>query len=297
MKPVKLDFTAESDCTVENALRRSGVSRRLLTRLKHTDGGISLNGRQARSIDPVKAGDILTITDCAPQRASAEPSLRVFAPIVYEDDSLVVFDKPSGMPVHPSAGHSLDTLGNLFAALFPDMTFRPVNRLDKDTSGLCIAAKSAYAAAVLSGGRPGACTDKIYYAVVCGTITAGGAVDLPIAREQESIIKRCVREDGKPSVTLYEPVASSGRYTLLRLRLLTGRTHQIRVHMSHIGFPLAGDDLYGGDCRDIKRQALHCGEVAISHPITKERMTFISPLTDDMLYLIGQSPANAIVPK
>lgn len=266
----------ENPQTLQNfLLGRKGVSRRLLTKLKRTDGGITRNGEPIRSIDTVYCGDeiILRFSDSS----FLEPDGSRNVPVAFENESLVVFDKPTGMPVHPSIKHQGDTLGNFFAYRYPNLTFRPVNRLDRDTSGLCIVAKDAHAANLLQG----SCT-KVYYAAVHGIPEESGRIDAPIARERESIIVRCVREDGQPSVTAYRRIECTEKYSLMEVRPETGRTHQIRVHFSHIGHPLAGDDMYGGSRRDIGRQALHCGELTFTEPLSGEKITVTSPIPHDM---------------
>ncbi len=266
----------ENPQTLQNfLLGRKGVSRRLLTKLKRTEGGITRNGEPIRSIDTVYCGDeiILRLNDSS----FLEPDGSRNVPVAFENESLVVFDKPAGMPVHPSVKHQGDTLGNFFAYRYPNLTFRPVNRLDRDTSGLCIVAKDAHAANLLQG----SCT-KVYFAAVHGTPGESGRIDAPIARERESIIVRCVREDGQPSVTVYRRLESTGKYSLMEVRPETGRTHQIRVHFSHIGHPLAGDDMYGGSRLEIGRQALHCGELTFTEPSSGEKITVKSPIPHDM---------------
>lgn len=275
MIKMRYEFTADRDTTVGDLLKSCSVSRRLTSKLKRAEGGITICGKPARTIDPVKCGDIVVISLC--DKVCLPPDMSLSVKTVFEDESLIIFDKPGGMPVHPSAKHRNDTLGNFFAARFPGLTFRPVNRLDKNTSGLCVVAKDPFSAAVLQKS-----IDKTYYAAAGGSITEAGIIDLPIAREQSSIIIRCVRSDGRRAVTIYKPLAHSEKYTLLKIKLETGRTHQIRVHFSHIGHPLAGDDLYGGDCSDISRQALHCGEITFIHPLTHTPMSFSSPLPDDI---------------
>lgn len=205
----------------------------------------------------------------------------LFAPIVYEDNDVAVYDKPVDMPVHPSHLHRYDTLGNLFAAQHKDMTFRPINRLDKDTSGLCAVAKNPFSAAKLSGN-----IEKTYFAVVCGKLSGGGTIDAPIGRCDGSVITREVRPDGQRAVTNYTVLGGSGKYTLVRIKLETGRTHQIRVHFAHIGYPLAGDDMYGGDISDITHQALHCGELEFTLPVSGEKICLSSPIRDDMKALL-----------
>lgn len=276
---MRLEFSVkDGESTVEQVLRKNGVSKRLISKLKRTEGGIMLGGSHVRTIDTVHNGDVLTVS--IRDNEPLEPSGELCVPIVYEDEHFIIFNKPFGMPVHPSIKHRNDTLGNYFAYLFPDLTFRPINRLDRDTSGLCTVAKNAFAANNLQYN-----IQKVYIAAVCGEITGSGTIDLPIARERESIIKRCVREDGQRAVTHYTPIASNGAYTLLEIHLDTGRTHQIRVHFSHIGFPLAGDDMYGGDTKDISRQALHCSALTLTHPITHESMSFSCELPQDIKHL------------
>lgn len=279
MKEITLLVDSEKEQQLQSfLLDRKGVSRRLLTKLKRIDGGITRNGEPVRSIDTVFPGDeiVLHLED----GAALEPNGNLNVPVVFENESLVIFDKPGGMPVHPSIKHQGDTLGNFFAHCYPDMTFRPVNRLDRDTSGLCIAAKDAYAAKMLQGN-----CQKVYFAAIHGIPEERGTIDAPIARAQESIILRCVREDGKPSVTDYIRMKVGEHYSLMEVRPRTGRTHQIRVHFAYIGHPLAGDDMYGGSREDIGRQALHCGEIAFTDPLSGDKITVTSPIPDDMAKL------------
>lgn len=278
----KIEFTAAAEDdgkSVGEFLRKCGASRRLVTKLKRVSGGITLNGRPTRTVDIIRAGDVAAI-----EMQSGEPldvNSELCAPIVYEDDDVVVYDKPVEMPVHPSHRHRSDTLGNLFAAQHKDMTFRPINRLDKDTSGLCAVAKNPFSAARLSGG-----IEKTYFAVVCGKLSGSGRIDAPIGRCDGSVITREVRSDGQYAVTNYTVLESNDKYSLLRIKLETGRTHQIRVHFAHIGCPLAGDDMYGGDVSDIKHQALHCGELEFSLPVSGERIKLVSPIRSDMAELV-----------
>lgn len=276
MKEIALLVEGEKPQTLQSfLLGRKGVSRRLLTKLKRINGGITRNNEPIRSIDIVFPGDEIVLR---PEDTSfLEPNGSLNVPIVFENESLVIFDKPGRMPVHPSIKHQGDTLGNYFAYRYPELTFRPVNRLDRDTSGLCIAAKDAHAANLLQGS-----CKKVYFAAVHGIPEERGTIDAPIARERESIILRCVREDGQPSVTNYIRLRNGERYSLMEVHPETGRTHQIRVHFAHIGHPLAGDDMYGGGREDIDRQALHCGEITFTEPISGEEITVVSPLPDDM---------------
>ncbi len=273
----ELVFTVDTENPrqLKNYLRDScGVSAGLIRRLKN-EGGIFVNGKAARTVDIVENGDIITLRQNEKSEIEANPDLDV--PIVFENDSVVVFDKPAGMPVHPSTRHRSDTLGNFFAARYGELVFRPVNRLDKDTSGLCLVAKNSHSANILQGS-----THKIYYAAVEGITEDSGTIDAPIARMTESIITRCVREDGRNAVTHYRKIREGNGCSLLEILLETGRTHQIRVHFSHMGYPLAGDDLYGGSREKIARQALHCGKMSFVLPMTNEKITVEAPLPQDI---------------
>ncbi len=254
-------------------------SRRMITRLRQTENGILRNGEKIRTVDVLRAGDILTVNMADEKYLEENGDLNI--PIVYEDDDVVVFNKPFGVPVHPSILHYNDTLGNYFAYLYKELSFRPVNRLDRDTSGLCVAAKNSYAAAQLANG-----VEKVYFAVVGGDVADEGVIDAPIARESDTIIRRCVSESGQRAVTRYKTLQRKNCVSLVRVTLETGRTHQIRVHFSHIGNALAGDELYGGDCREISRHALHCGEVSFVSPVTKQRVSVTAEIPQDMLALL-----------
>ena len=265
--------------TAESFLRKRGFSHKLITKLK-ASGGLTRGGAVLRSVDRVSAGDEVRVR--IEDSGAVVPNPDIKAPIVFENDDIVVFDKPHGLAVHPSIVHYADTLGNLFAALYPESAFRPIHRLDKDTSGLCACAKNKLAASLLSAG-----IEKTYYAVVDGDIGQEGEINVPIGRADGSIIKREVRADGRqPAVTLYRPILRKNGRTLLEITLLTGRTHQIRVHFAHIGFPLCGDELYGGDRTDITRQALHCGKMRFKLPITGEFVEIESPLPEDISRLL-----------
>lgn len=257
--------------------KQEGVSQRLLCRLKQC-GGISCNGHPIRTIDPVTAGDVICLT--LPEESGLTPNPALSVPIVFETEDYLLYDKPAGMPVHPSPGHYTDTLGNAFSAQFPSHAFRPVNRLDRDTTGLCLVAKHAACAAALQYQ-----IQKTYYAAVCGSITESGTICTPIGRCPDSILKRCVTPDGKPAVTHYTPLFREDAYTFLRITLETGRTHQIRVHLASIGHPLAGDSLYGGTLTDCSRHALHCGSMQFPDRFRSAWMTVRCPLPPDFTAL------------
>lgn len=264
-------------------LKALGISRRALISLKQS-GGLTRSGAILRTIDPVHAGETVTLRLPGGEE-SAQANERLHAEIMYEDEDIVVFDKPPDMPVHPSQRHHDDTLANIFAAKYPGLPFRPINRLDRNTSGLCVCAKNQLAAAFLAGS-----ISKVYFAITDGT-PPGDTINAPIGRVGGSVIERCVTPEGKPAVTHFTKIAGEYR-ALLRVTLDTGRTHQIRVHMAHVGFPLCGDDMYGGDCTDISRQALHCGEVSFDRPFTGEHVTVTSPLPDDMKALLKKGTSS-----
>ena len=281
MRIIEFTITDDSDGrTIRDYLRDFGVSSALLTKLKKAENGITLNGEFARSIDRLSTGDTLAIRLESSGKMPVPLENKDVAP-VYNDEDVIIFNKPSGMPVHESRNHLGDTLANIAACYINDSSFRAVYRLDRDTSGLVVIAKNELAASKLAG-RVG----KDYYAVCQGVFTGSGTVDLPIRRERESIIKRGVYDDGERAVTHWEALKTAGGRTLLKLNLETGRTHQIRVHFAHLGTPLLGDSLYGGDCSEIDRQALHCKTVRFIHPVTQQPLEFDTELPEDMKGLI-----------
>lgn len=253
-----------------------GLSARVLTKQKHHENGLQCNGRPCRSIDTLHAGDLFTI--CIPQDTSVYKARNIPIDVLYEDEDYLVIDKPPHMPVHPSPGHDCDSVLNAAAyhyqAKGERTSFRPLYRLDRDTSGILVAAKHrlAVSSAVLQ---------KYYYAVCEGMLEGSGTVDLPIRRTSDSKITREVGP-GKRAVTHWKALKQDRRHTLLKIHLETGRTHQIRVHLSHIGFPLAGDDLYGGSLHPITRQALHLAEVRLSCKVLGIHTTFMSELPEDI---------------
>lgn len=277
---------AENGIEVGRLLRSKGYSRAAVTKLKYNNG-LFLNGKHIRTVDRVSVNDRLTVILSETTDAEPNPSLKV--PVLYDDDDIVVFGKPAGMPVHRSNGHNDDTLENLFAALYPGVCFHAVSRLDRNTSGIVVIAKNKFIASKLMSDeryRP----RKLYYAVIPGGFYEKygetGEINAPIARENESIIKRVVRADGDHACTRYRVTAHNDKMTLLEITLVTGRTHQIRVHFSYLGYPLLGDDLYGGDCTLINRQALHCGNVDFRHPLDDELISLKAPLPEDMAEIL-----------
>ena len=265
---------------IKEFLRAFGVSGSLLKKLKNTENGICKNGAPARTIDTVFCGDRLQIN--IEDSGKAPESADIKINLLYEDEDLIAAEKPAFMPVHESRNHRGDTLSNTVADICGG-AFRAIYRLDRDTSGIVLIAKNEFAAAKLAGR-----VRKDYYAVVCGKIEGSGVIDAPIKRERESIIKRCVAPDGESAVTHYTAIKHSEKYTLVKLKLETGRTHQIRVHFAHIGYPLAGDTLYGGSTEEISRQALHCRDIYFSHPVSEEEIHIFCEMPQDMKKLIEE---------
>lgn len=278
-----LIFTMHWDepAQAERYLRREcGLSHRQISRLKQIPGGMTVNGAHLRSVDTICPGDVIRLHLVDTPNIVPNPKLCV--PVAFADGDVRFFDKPAGMPIHPSHGHREDTLGNAFAAMFPEETFRPVNRLDANTSGLTAVARHAIAAAQLP-----ARIEKTYHAIVTGDPPDRGTINAPLGRTEESIIVRCIRPDGQTAVTHFRTLRRGAKYTLVELHLETGRTHQIRVHMASIGCPLAGDSLYGGDLSDISRHALHCC-AAVYKDAQGQVHRISSALPADMRRLTGE---------
>ena len=281
MNRIQIHVQCSGEMPLGQYLRHSaGVSAGMLKRLKAVPDGITRNGQHLRTVDPVSDGDLIMLH--LPEHCSHTPNPALHVPVVYDSRHVLVCDKPAGIPAHPSMRHREDTLANWFAAAYPDSGFHLVNRLDRNTSGLCLIARTVYAAHRLRGQ-----VQKRYYALVRPGLSGEGTVDAPVARERESVITRCVRADGKPAVTHYRVIRETPRCTLLELIPETGRTHQIRVHMAHIGYPLLGDALYGGDCSVLHAHALHCGMMRLPEPETGEQLSLTAPLRQDMQRILN----------
>ena len=244
------------------------------------------NGESTEGWHKVREGDEISIT--LPDEHSNFPPEDIPIDIVFEDDDLLIVNKQAGIVVHPTRGCPTGTIANALSHYMEqtDRIFkiRFVNRLDRDTSGLLLVAKNAYCQNHITDQMRRGLIQKKYIAIVKGDVSSdSGTIDLPIGRPDSNDIRRGVIESGAPSITHYRVLEHLKDHTLVELLLETGRTHQIRVHMSHIGHPVAGDTLYGGeDPEIIDRQALHAAALSLIHPITKEPVTVQTPLPDDM---------------
>lgn len=292
LEPVLQFVASEADAggTLRDVLQKHhGVSRRLLIHAKFK-GEITVNGLPVYVTYRLQTGDRVIVSVPLEVTEALLPDSMPLA-IRYEDADLMIIAKPAGLVVHPTGNHTRGTLGNGVAAYWQEKgeqrKFRPVNRLDKDTSGLLIVAKNQWVHEQFSRMQKERSLRRIYQAVVHGQVRPDrGTIDAPIGRSDDSIISRVVREDGQPARTHYQVLAAGETATWVELALDTGRTHQIRVHMSHIGHPLFGDDLYGGSRERIERQALHAVRISFVHPRNGEQITITEPLPEDMTRLI-----------
>lgn len=277
----------QSGKAIKNVLSHMGFSSGIVRGLKKAEDGITLNGKPVHTNICVNRNDILSVT----LRDKNSPNiLPVDLPldILYEDDDVLAVNKPRAMPTHPSQNHHDDTLANAVMYYFRgrEFTFRAVTRLDCDTSGIVLVAKNAFCAQLLNNDIKNGLINKEYYAIVNGIPNPPrNVLSAPIKRVENSVILRCVSPDGKQAITEYNVLETKNELALMHLVPRTGRTHQLRVHMSYIGHPIYGDDLYGAPQSE-DRTLLHCGRLGFTHPITKKNMELICPLPQDMLTLI-----------
>ena len=292
---------SDSDQRIYDFLCHHGYSRHIRTWLKQHPGSVRLNGEEALFYFPLKNGDLLEIS--LEEEHPSENIVPVDLPIhiIYEDEDLMVIDKTADMPVHPSIGNYENTLANAAAWYFHrqdiPFVFRCINRLDRDTTGLLILAKHMLSGAILSDQMKKKAIHRTYLAITEGKTDPAGTIDSPIGRTDQSLILRQVdHENGDSACTHYLqkcwhpktfypetlPVPQDG-LSLVQLQLETGRTHQIRVHMTSIGHPLIGDTLYNPETALMNRQALHSYRLAFTHPVTGVSLEFTSPLPEDMV--------------
>lgn len=296
---MKITYTSKTVESVDNVLRkRLKMSHRVI---KENESRVLVNGKHLNRRDNLNIGDILEI-----ELIQNIPDKDMFInkyecksdklDVLYEDDYILAVNKPAGMPVHPSSNHYTNTLSNIVAPYLAKQGIygiHIVTRLDKDTSGVCIFAKHPYIQEQFNIDKIKMKLEKEYVAVVNGKVLKHQIIEEPIARKSDTIILREVRDDGKYAKTEYERCLynSIDNYSVIKIKLYTGRTHQIRVHMSHIGHTLLGDDLYATEeekkyiLKLISRQALHCRKISFLHPITDKLICIEASVPQDMSYL------------
>ena len=279
---------AEEGRKIGDFLREKGYSRHLLRQLKETEDGLLRNGQPTFTTVALKAGDRIRV--CLLEKAEGSEAIMP-APlpfeIVYEDEDLLVVNKPADMPIHPSFQNHGNTLADALTWHYQqhgeDFVYRCINRLDRDTTGLLIVAKHLLSASILSDMVGKREIHREYLAIVEGIPPENGTISAPIGRKKGSAILREVNfETGEPAVTHFARLETRNGLSLVSLKLETGRTHQIRVHMGYIGCPLIGDYLYYPECSRISRQALHSHRLSFLHPITGKALSFTAPLPEDM---------------
>ncbi len=292
----KLSYRVEpafAGWTVEKYLKEKGYSHGCIVHLKKTEEGIRRNGIWAYTNEKLAVGDFLETMFVEEEISENIVPVKMTLEIIYEDEDILVLNKPADTPIHPSQGNYENSLANGVAAYYEEQgnpfVFRCINRLDRDTTGLVLIAKNMLSGAALNLAMQRREIHRTYLAVVKGALKDQGIVDLPIARKEGSTVERCVdREKGERAVTHFECLDRNEKYSLAKIWLETGRTHQIRVHMNALGHPLPGDFLYHKDQSEIGRQALHSWKLEFVHPVTGVRLQFEQPLPEDMKKLLDQ---------
>lgn len=283
-----------SGLKINQYLRRQGYSLQNLTDLKKMNQSVLLNGEWAYLNQRLSAGDQLLIHIQEKESSEKIPPVNLPLDIVYEDEDIIVINKPAGMPIHPSRNNYTNSMANALAWYYKEQgkpfIFRCTNRLDRDTSGLTVVSKHMLSGNIMSTMTAKREFHREYLAISRGHVTpSSGTIDAPLARKPGSIIERTIDyENGERAVTHYQVIKEQNGHSLISLILETGRTHQIRIHMKHLGFPLVGDYLYNPDMEFIGRQALHSHHLNFRHPITREQMDFTAPLPDDMCHVLGE---------
>ena len=279
---------AEEGRKIGDFLREKGYSRHLLRQLKETEDGLLRNAQPTFTTVALKAGDRIRVRllEKAEGSEAIMPAPLPFE-IVYEDEDLLVVNKPADMPIHPSFQNHGNTLADALTWHYQqhgeDFVYRCINRLDRDTTGLLIVAKHLLSASILSDMVGKREIHREYLAIVKGIPPENGTISAPIGRKKGSAILREVNfETGEPAVTHFARLEIRNGLSLVSLKLETGRTHQIRGHMGYIGCPLIGDYLYYPECSRISRQALHSHRLSFLHPITGKALSFTAPLPEDM---------------
>lgn len=276
----------EEEMNIRTLLKQKyKMSTALINKLKQSEDGITVNGARQKVSFQLEPGDVVKLRMREEASEQIVPTPVEFS-ILYEDEDLIIIDKPPYLPTHPSMGHFTNTLANGLAYYWQQKgeayVFRAVNRLDKNTSGVMAVAKNAYIHAQLCSQIQEGQLRRKYRCIVCGAVEKDGTVDAPIGREDGSILRRQVRQDGQQARTHYRVLERKQGHTLLELELETGRTHQIRVHMAYLGYPVLGDFLYGEETEKMPRQALHSSFLTLTHPVTFEALSFEAPLPQDL---------------
>lgn len=286
-----IDYIIDEDSAglrVEQFLRRKRYSGQNLSEIKRMPKSILVNGVHYYMRKELSTGDHLQVRICETQNSEKIPPTKLPLDIVYEDEDLLVLNKPAGMPIHPSLNNYTNSIANALAYYFQSQgkpfIFRCCNRLDRDTSGLTIVSKHLVSGSILSDMTKYREVHREYLAIARGSVTPSeGTIQAPLGRKEGTIIERTVDwEHGEDAVTHYKVVKEANGHSLVSLRLETGRTHQIRIHMKYLGYPLIGDYLYNPDMEYMTRQALHSHHMEFTHPITGEHMSFTAPLPEDM---------------
>lgn len=286
-----IDYIIDEDSAglrVEQFLRRKRYSGQNLSEIKRMPKSILVNGVHYYMRQELSAGDHLQVRICETQNSEKIPPTKLPLDIIYEDEDLLVLNKPAGMPIHPSLNNYTNSMANALAYYFQSQgkpfIFRCCNRLDRDTSGLTIVSKHLVSGSILSDMTKYREVHREYLAIARGSvIPSEGTIQAPLGRKDGTIIERTVDwEHGEEAATHYKLVKEANGHSLVSLRLETGRTHQIRIHMKHLGYPLIGDYLYNPDMEYMTRQALHSHHMEFIHPITGEHMSFTAPLPEDM---------------
>ena len=258
----------------------------MLLKLKK-DNRIFVNSNICSVRNLVYPGDVVSFNLDYEEDSSNIVATKMDLNIIYEDEYYVVIDKPAYIPVHPSILHYENSLSNGIKYYFNEIglkkKIRPVNRLDKNTSGIVIFAKNEYIQECLVRQMKLKLFTKEYIAICDGIFkNRSGTIDVPIARKENSIIERCVDKNGDIAITHYSVIKNDCNYSIVKVLLETGRTHQIRVHLAYIGHPIVGDTLYGNGSPNINRQSLHALKVSFIHPIFNKKVSYISPVPQDM---------------
>lgn len=287
----RISYAIQETTTIKAFLKQHHYPTNLVKELKTREDGIVLNEKKALVTASLHQGDILTLTAKEdPWETKAKPIPLDFS-ILYEDDDLLLINKPAHMPTHISQGNHENTLANGLAYYFAQQgqpfTFRSINRLDRDTTGIVLVAKNNISGSILQKAVKEGSIHRTYLAITAGKCPDAGTIDAPIGRTEDSIIKRRVTPEGDMARTHFKTLSYDARknLSLVSLSLETGRTHQIRVHLKHIGNPIIGDFLYHPDNTFIQRQALHSHTITFSHPITQETISMAAPLPKDFTAL------------